>query len=75
VSPAKVAINSDRAIAKKLTAAWLPCPESSALQWPAPSNYRLNPEDIQNPDIQNHEVTRDATTAAGAGRSGHGRIV
>ena len=44
VSPAKVAINSDWAIAEKLTGAWLPCQESSALQWPAQSNYRLNME-------------------------------
>jgi len=53
VSPAEAAINSDRAIAKKLTGVWLPFQESSALRWPAPSNYRLNREDIQNPDIQN----------------------
>jgi hypothetical protein len=39
-----VAINSDRAIAEKLTGAWLRYQESSALQWPAPSNYRLNME-------------------------------
>jgi hypothetical protein len=32
VSPAKAAINSDRAIAEKLTGAWLPCQESSAVQ-------------------------------------------
>jgi hypothetical protein len=43
-SPAKVAINSDRAIVEKLTGAWLPCQESSALQWLAPSNYRLKAE-------------------------------
>jgi hypothetical protein len=49
VSPAKVAINSDRAIAEKLTGAWLLCQESSALQWPAQSNYRLNAEEcLQN---------------------------
>jgi hypothetical protein len=41
VSPAKAAINSDRAIAEKLTGAWLPYQESSALQWPAQSKYRL----------------------------------
>jgi hypothetical protein len=46
VSPAKVAINSDRAIAEKLTGAWLPCQESSALQWPAQSNCRLKVEDV-----------------------------
>jgi hypothetical protein len=44
VSPAKAAINSDWAIAEKLTGAWLPCQASSALQWPAQSNYRLNAE-------------------------------
>ena len=33
VSPAKAGINSDRAIAEKLTGAWLPCQKSSALQW------------------------------------------
>ena len=47
VSPAKVAINSDWAIAEKLTGAWSPCRESSALQWPAQSNYRLNTEDVR----------------------------
>src|SRR5215472_8953210 len=45
-SPAKAAINSDRAIAEKLTGAWLPCQESSAPQWPAQSNYRLKAEDV-----------------------------
>ena len=52
VTPAKVAINSERAIAERLTDAWLPCQKSSALQWPAQSNYRLNPDyfvKIQNP--------------------------
>jgi hypothetical protein len=52
VSPAKAAINSDRAIAEKLTGAWLPCQKSSALQWPAQSNYRLKADDLlklQNP--------------------------
>jgi hypothetical protein len=53
VSPAKAAINSDWAIAEKLTGAWLPCQESSALQWPAQSNYRLKAEyrldELQNP--------------------------
>jgi hypothetical protein len=43
VSPAKAAINSDRAIAEKLTGAWLPYQESSALQWPAQLKYRLKP--------------------------------
>jgi ABC-type glutathione transport system ATPase component len=46
MSLAKAAINSDRAIAEKLTGAWLPCQESSALQWPAQSNYRLKAEDV-----------------------------
>jgi len=41
VSLAKAAINSDQAIAEKLTDALLPCQESSALQWRARSNYRL----------------------------------
>jgi len=52
VSPAKAAINSDRAIAEKLTGAWLPCQESSALQWLAQSNYRPRAEffvKLQNP--------------------------
>jgi hypothetical protein len=52
VSPAKAAINSDRAIAEKLTGAWLPCQNSSAAQWPAQSNCRLKMEDLgklQNP--------------------------
>jgi len=46
VNPAKAGINSERAIAEKLTVAWLPCQESSALQWPAQSNYRLKAEDF-----------------------------
>ena len=52
VTPAKAGINSDRAIAEKLTGAWLPCQQSSALHRPAQSNYRLNPDyfvKIQNP--------------------------
>jgi hypothetical protein len=52
VSPAKAAINSDRAIAENLTDAWLPCQENSVMQWPAQSNYRLKAEDLlklQNP--------------------------
>jgi hypothetical protein len=44
MSPAKAAIKSDRAIAEKLTGRWLPCQESSALHWPAPSKYRLKTE-------------------------------
>ena len=44
---------SDRAIAEKLTGAWLPCQESSALQWLAQSNYRSKAEyvrlKLQNP--------------------------
>ena len=35
VNSAKVAINSDRAIAEELTGAWLPCQESSASHRPA----------------------------------------
>jgi hypothetical protein len=60
VSPAKAVINSDRAIAEKLTGAWLPCQESSALQWPAQPNYRLKPEDVLK--LQNNPprlITRD----------------
>src|SRR5262252_8733496 len=49
VSPAKAAINSDRAIAEKLTGAWLPCQESSALQWLAQSNYRSKAEYVLKP--------------------------
>src|SRR6516162_5168860 len=43
VSPAKAAINSDRAIAEELTGAWLPCQESSAFR-SAQSNYPLKAE-------------------------------
>jgi hypothetical protein len=53
VSPAKAAINSERAIAEKLTGAWLPCQESSALQWLAQSNYRLNREYFPAVKLQN----------------------
>src|SRR4029077_19102568 len=60
VSPAKAAINSDRAIAEKLTGAWLPCRGSSALQWPAQSNYRLKAEDVRSAglELRIHEVTQ-----------------
>jgi hypothetical protein len=44
VSPAKAAINSDRAIAGKQTGALLPCQERSASHRPARSNYRLKTE-------------------------------
>jgi len=43
-SPAKEAINSDRAIAETLAVARLPCQERSASKWAAQSNYRLKPE-------------------------------
>jgi hypothetical protein len=56
VSPAKAAINSDRAIAEKLTGAWLPYQKSSALQWPAQSNCRLKAEDVLK--FQNHDRGR-----------------
>jgi hypothetical protein len=55
VSRAKAVINSDRAIAEKLTGAWLPCQKSSALQWPAQSKYRLKAEDVLK--FQNHEAS------------------
>jgi len=60
VSPAKTAINSDRAIAEKLMGKWLPCQESSALQWAVQSNYRLKPEDVRSTDLNSkiHEVTQ-----------------
>jgi hypothetical protein len=52
-SLAKAAINWDLATAVMLTGAWLPYPESSALQWPVPSNYPLKAEEyvlrLQNP--------------------------
>jgi hypothetical protein len=41
VSPAKAAINSDWAIAEKVTGAWLLCQGSSALQCPAQLNIML----------------------------------
>src|SRR6516225_12287379 len=41
VSPAKAAINSDRAIAGKQTGTLLPCQERSAWHRPARSNYPL----------------------------------
>jgi hypothetical protein len=53
VSPAKLAINWDRAIAEKLTGAWLPCQESGVLQWPAQSNYQLKAEDVRCLKLQN----------------------
>src|SRR5215469_16856096 len=39
VSPAKAAIDSDRAIAEKVTGAWLPCQVRSASHRPARSKY------------------------------------
>jgi len=56
VSPAKAGINSDRAIAEKLTGAWLPCQKSGALQWPAQSSYRLKAEDVLK--LQNNDRGR-----------------
>jgi hypothetical protein len=56
VSPAKAGINSDRAIAEKLTGAWLPCQKSDAPQWPAQSSYRLKAEDVLK--LQNHDRGR-----------------
>jgi len=44
VSPAKAAINSDRAIAGKQTGALLPCQERSASHRTARSNYPLKTE-------------------------------
>src|SRR5262249_35342179 len=32
---------------RKLTGTWLPCQESSALQWPAQANYRSKAEDVR----------------------------
>src|SRR5215472_2508582 len=67
-SPAKAAINSDRAIAEKLTGASLPCQESSALRWPAQSNYRLKVEDVLK--LQNNvrfAPEADSCTAAKCG--------
>jgi hypothetical protein len=70
VSPAKAAINSDRATAEKLTGAWLPCQQSNALQWPAPSNYRLKAEDklqIQS-DARDERPLNDRSGIASARR-------
>jgi hypothetical protein len=70
VSPAKAAINLDSAIAEKLTGAWLPCQESSALQWPAQSNYRLNAEyrlvDTLNTDQRVRSRSRKSASAGTA---------
>jgi hypothetical protein len=72
VSPAKAAINSDRAIAEKLTGVWLPCQESSALQRPAQSNYRLKAEEVGSTGLklQIHEVTQFGSLSAALG-AGH----
>ena len=51
VSPAKAAINSDRAIAGTQTGALLPCQERSASHRPARSNYRLKTEFPQAPRL------------------------
>jgi hypothetical protein len=50
-------------IAEKLTGAWLPCQKSSALQWPAQSNYRLKAEDVLKLQ-KNHDRGRRAATFA-----------
>jgi hypothetical protein len=49
--PCKSGYQLGAGIAEKLTAAWLPYQESSAMQWPAQSNYRLKAEgfSLQNP--------------------------
>jgi hypothetical protein len=52
VSPAKAAINLAWAIAEKLTGAWLPYQESSAMQWPVQSNYRLKAEDVRSTGLK-----------------------
>jgi hypothetical protein len=59
VSPAKAAINSDRAIAEKLTGAWLPCQESSALQWPAQWYYRLKAEEVSSTGLKLQNLLSD----------------
>jgi len=47
-SPAKAAINSDRAIAEKLMGVSLLFRKSNALQPPAQSNYRSKAEGVLN---------------------------
>ena len=49
VSPAKAAISSDRAIAEKVTGAWLLCQERSASHRPARSNYTFLTTDVSVP--------------------------
>jgi hypothetical protein len=51
VSPAKAAINSDRAIAGKQMGALLPCQERSASHRPARSNYPLKTEFPRGPRL------------------------
>src|SRR5215471_13647499 len=51
VSPAKAAINSDRAIAGKVTGAWLLCQERSASHRPARSKYTFFTTDVWAPRL------------------------
>jgi hypothetical protein len=51
VSPAKAAINSDRAIAGKQTGGLLPCQERTASHRPARSNYPLKTESPRAPRL------------------------
>ena len=44
--------NSDWAIVEKLTGAWLPYQESSAMQWPVQSKYRLKAEDVRSTGLK-----------------------
>ena len=63
VSPAKAAINSDRAIAGKQTGALLPCQERSASHRTARSNYPL--KNRQFPRGLAPRLAADRPTAAG----------
>src|SRR5262245_42282639 len=51
-SPAKAAISSDRAIAEKVTGAWLPCQERNASHRTARSNYTFLTTDVSVPRLR-----------------------
>src|SRR5262249_25312826 len=63
VSPAKAAINSDRAIAEKVTGAWLLCQERSASHRPARSKYTFCTTDVRAPRLRAPRPPRLAADA------------
>ena len=70
VSLAKAAINSDRAIAEKVTGAWLLCQERSASHRPARSKYTFFTTDVRAPAPRASPVTGERSRAHATSVSG-----